>query len=185
MRGKLIVFSGPSGVGKGTIRKEMEFSNYVFSISLTTRKPRNQEEDGVHYHFVEKEYFEERIKQGKMLEYAEFVGNYYGTDADVVENLLIEGKNVFLEIECQGALQVLEKYDDVISIYIVPPSLQELENRLVLRGTESSEIVEQRLKKAEEELNYQDKYKYVVVNDNLKHVVSEVDAILNAELPLN
>ena len=182
MRGKIIVFSGPSGVGKGTIRKELTSKNYVFSTSLTTREPRDGEVDGVHYHFVEKEYFLERVNEGKMLEHAEFVGNHYGTDIDIVEYLLNQGKNVFLEIECQGALQVLEKIPDAISIFIIPPSLEELENRLQTRGTEDSNKIAKRLAKAKEEFTYADNYKYVVVNDQLADVVSDVDNILFGEL---
>lgn len=182
MRGKLIVFSGPSGVGKGTIRENMEFNNFKFSISLTTRDIRPGETDGIHYHYVTKEFFQERIEQGKMLEYAEFVGNYYGTDLEFVERELDNGKNVFLEIECQGALQVLSKVEDVISIFIVPPSMEELEARLRLRATEDEATLQKRLLKAREEIGLKSNYKYVVINDQVLRAASEIDDILYTEI---
>lgn len=182
MRGKLIVFSGPSGVGKGTIREAMKFNNFKFSISLTTRDIRPGETDGIHYHYVTKEFFQDRIEQGKMLEHAEFVGNYYGTDLEFVERELDNGKNVFLEIECQGALQVLDKVEDVISIFIVPPSIEELEARLRGRGTEDEETLQKRLAKAREELTLKDHYKYVVINDQVDRAAAEIDVILEQEI---
>lgn len=182
MKGKLIVFSGPSGVGKGTIRNKLKFDDYVFSISSTTRKQREGEEDGVHYNFISREQFEEKIAHGDMLEHAEFVGNYYGTERKVVEDLLNEGKNVFLEIECQGAMQVLEKMDDVLSIFILPPSIEELESRLVNRGTEERSVVEKRLNKAREEMDLKSHYKYQVINDDLDRVVAEIDGIFTNEI---
>lgn len=182
MRGKLIVFSGPSGVGKGTIREAMKFNNFKFSISLTTREIRPGETDGIHYHYVAKEYFQDRINQGKMLEHAEFVGNYYGTDLEFVEKQLELGKNVFLEIECQGALQVLDKVEDVISIFIVPPSIEELEARLRGRGTEDEDTLQKRLTKAREELSLKDNYSYVVINDKVDRAAAEIDLILNEEI---
>lgn len=182
MRGKLIVFSGPSGVGKGTIRQNMTVDNFKFSISLTTRNKREGEIDGVHYHFVSQDFFQERINDGKMLEYAEFVGNYYGTDLEFVNQELDKGHNVFLEIECQGALQVLSKMEDVISIFIIPPSLDELEKRLRNRATENEDVLQKRLHKAKEELTLQKHYKYIVTNDNIEQAAKEVDAILRQEL---
>ncbi len=181
-KGKLIVFSGPSGVGKGTIRKELKFTDYEFSVSSTTRKIREGEVDGVHYHYITREQFEEKIANGEMLEYAEFVGNYYGTELKTVTEMLEAGKNVFLEIECQGAIQVIDKVEDVLSIFILPPSLEELEKRLVNRGTEERSVVEKRLQKAKEELSLKDHYKYNVINDDLDRVVEEIDQILYKEL---
>lgn len=181
-KGKLIVFSGPSGVGKGTIRQELKFNDYVFSISSTTRKIREGEIDGVHYHYISREQFEKKIENGEMLEHAEFVGNYYGTELQTVNKLLDAGKNVFLEIECQGAIQVINKVEDVLSIFILPPSLEELENRLVNRGTEKRSIVDERLQKAKEELALKSYYKYNVINDDLDRVVKEIDTILFEEL---
>lgn len=182
MRGKLIVFSGPSGVGKGTIREAMKFNKFKFSISLTTREIRPGETDGIHYHYVDKDYFQDRIDQGKMLEHAEFVGNYYGTDLEFVEKELELGKNVFLEIECQGALQVLDKVEDVISIFIVPPSIEELEARLRGRGTEDEDTLQKRLAKAREELSLKDHYKYVIINDKVDRAAAEIDLVLTEEI---
>lgn len=182
MSGKLIVFSGPSGVGKDTIRKNMKFNDFVFSVSLTTRDKREGEVEGVSYHYVSKEYFSKRIVEGKMLEYAEFVGNYYGTDEDFVKKQLEQGNNVFLEIECQGALQVLGKIEDVISIFIMPPSIEELRNRLVSRGTEDMETIDKRIAKASEELNVANHYKYQVVNNDILEAAAKIDDILNYEI---
>ncbi len=181
-KGRLIVISGPSGVGKGAIRKKMKFNNYEFSVSSTTREIRNGEEEGVDYHFVTKDEFEKKIKNNEMLEYANFVNNYYGTDKNTVLDKINKGINVLLEIECQGAMQVLDKMDDVISIFIVPPSIEELEQRLINRGTEDYSKIKLRLKKANEEIKLQDKYKYVVINDNLQHAADQVDEILFKEI---
>lgn len=179
--GKLIVFSGPSGVGKGTIRSKLKFSDYVFSISSTTRTRRENEKDGREYHFLTKDEFKSKIENDEMLEFAEFVGNYYGTDKNVVTKLLESGQNVFLEIECQGALQVLGKMKNVISIFILPPSIEELESRLRFRGTENEEVLQKRLNKARYEIELKDNYKYNVINDNLDDVVRKVDDILYDE----
>lgn len=181
-KGKLIVFSGPSGVGKDTIRKHMEFDDFEFSVSLTTREKRVGEVDGVNYHYVTKEYFNDRINEGKMLEHAEFVGNYYGTDLEFVEKQLNDGKNVFLEIECQGALQVLEKKEDVISIFVMPPSIVELENRLIKRNTESKDVIAKRIAKASEEMQLASKYKFNIINDDVLRASKEIDEILNNEI---
>ncbi len=181
-KGRLIVISGPSGVGKGTIRAKIKFDDYVFSISSTTREKRDGEVDGKHYNFITKDEFLDKVNKDEMLEYAEFVGNYYGTDKNEVLKKLDNGENVLLEIECQGALQVLEKMPNVLSIFIVPPSLKELENRLILRATEDEKKIEKRLKKATEEMNLQSKYQYIIVNNNLEDAVKELDAVLNKEI---
>ena len=181
MRGKLIVFSGPSGVGKGSIREKLKFSDYEFSVSSTTRLSRNGEVDGREYNFISKEEFETKIKNGEMLEYAEFCDNYYGTEVSVVEALLDQGKNVMLEIECQGAMQVLAKMNDVISIFILPPSIEELKKRLVGRGTENMETIEKRLAKARDEILLKDHYQYNVVNDQIEDVVDKIDSIFEKE----
>ncbi len=181
-KGRLIVISGPSGVGKGTIRAKIKFDDYVFSISSTTREKRDGEVDGKHYNFITKDEFLDKVNKDEMLEYAEFVGNYYGTDKNEVLKKLDNGENVLLEIECQGALQVLEKMPNVLSIFIVPPSLKELENRLRLRATEDENKIEKRLKKATEEMNLQSKYQYIIVNNNLEDAVKELDAVLNKEI---
>lgn len=182
MRGKLVVLSGPSGVGKGTIRKDIGFDNYVFSISSTTRSIRPGEINGVDYHFISREKFLEKVKKGEMLEHAEFAGNLYGTDKLVVDELLDAGKNVLLEIECQGAIQVISQIPDVVSIFILPPSLEELELRLRNRATETEEKITLRLEKAKEELMHKELYKYCIVNDNLKNASKELEYIFTKEL---
>lgn len=177
-KGHLIVYSGPSGVGKGTIRNYSKVKNYEFSISSTTRKPRVGETNGVEYNFLTKEEFKNKIKNNEMLEYVEFVDNYYGTEKQVVYNLLNQGKNVFLEIDCQGALQVLKQIPEAISIFIMPPSLEELENRLYKRGTEEESVIKKRLEKAKEEIGYKDYYKYIIVNDDVEKASAKLDEIL-------
>ncbi|NLC42241.1 MAG: guanylate kinase [Erysipelothrix sp.] len=168
-KGLLIVFSGPSGVGKGTIRKlffDRPELNLAFSISMTTRQPRAGEVDGVDYFFVTEEEFKRAIDNDEFLEYAEFVGSYYGTPKEHVEKLRNEGKNVILEIEVQGALEVREKMPDALTIFIVPPNFEELERRIRGRRSEPEEIILQRLAKAERELKTMGNYKYVICNDD-------------------
>ena len=168
-RGLLIVLSGPSGVGKGTVRKalfNMPGHNLEYSISMTTRKQRPGEQDGKDYYFVSREEFEERISKGKFLEYAEFVGNYYGTPLDLVNEKLAKGNEVVLEIEVQGALQVREKCPDAVFIFLAPPSKQALYDRLRSRGTEF-------------QLAY--KYDYIVVNDTVENAADRIMAIIRAE----
>lgn len=183
-KGILIVLSGPSGVGKGTVRKEI-FSQpnkaFEYSISMTTRKPREGEVDGVDYFFKTREEFEALIDQGKLLEYAEFVGNYYGTPVDYVKETLEKGKDVFLEIEVQGAQQVREKFPDGLFIFLVPPSLSELKNRIVTRGTETEEIINNRMTAAKEEIEMMHLYDYVVENDEIALACERINAIIIAE----
>lgn len=183
-RGLLIVVSGPSGVGKGTVRKalfEMPGQNLSYSISMTTRKPRPGEVDGVDYYFVTKEEFEQRITDGTLLEYAEFVGNYYGTPLDKVEEQLDLGKEVVLEIEVEGAKQVQEKVKDAVSIFIVPPGKQSLYERLKNRGTESEDIIRQRIDKADREFRLAHMYDYIVVNDEVHNAADRIMAIIRSE----
>lgn len=168
-RGLLIVFSGPSGVGKGTVRAlfaDREELNLAYSISMTSRSKREGETDGVEYHFVSREEFERAIANDELLEYAEFVGNYYGTPKAYVEKLRDEGKNVLLEIEVEGASIVKEKCPDALSIFLIPPSMEELEKRIRGRKTEPEEIVQQRLAKAQREMNMMSRYQYVICNDD-------------------
>ena len=183
-KGLLIVLSGPSGVGKGTVRKEI-FSQpdtqFEYSISMTTRKPREGERDGVDYFFKSREEFEALIEQGKLLEYAEFVGNYYGTPVDYVRETLDAGKDVFLEIEVQGARQVREKFPEGLFIFLAPPSLSELENRIIGRGTETQALISQRMQAAREEIELMDLYDYVVENDHVKAATSRIHSIVVAE----
>lgn len=183
-RGLLIVLSGPSGVGKGTVRKEL-FSqpdtNYEYSISMTTRSPREGEVDEVDYFFKTRNEFEELIEQGQLLEYAEFVGNYYGTPLEYVNKMRDAGRDVFLEIEVQGAAQVRDKVPDGLFIFLAPPSLSELEERLVGRGTESDEVIASRLSAARQELEMMNLYDYVVENDEVENACDRINAIIIAE----
>ena len=183
-RGLLVVLSGPSGVGKGTVRKalfELEGHDLVYSISMTTRLPREGEVDGVDYYFVSKEEFEQRIKEDNFLEYAEFVGNYYGTPKDKVEEQMEQGKEVVLEIEIQGALQVREKAKDAVFVFIAPPTKEALYRRLLRRGTEDPETIQRRMEKAEREFPLAHKYDYIVVNDEVTNAADRILAIIRAE----
>lgn len=183
-RGLLIVFSGPSGVGKGTVRQEI-FSTpdhkFEYSISMTTRQKRPDEVDGVDYFFRTREEFEELIKNGQMLEYAEYVGNYYGTPLTYVNETLDKGIDVFLEIEVQGALQVKKKVPDGVFIFLTPPDLDELKDRLVGRGTDSEEVIRQRIERAKEEIALMREYDYAVVNDEVHLAAERVKRIIEAE----
>lgn len=183
-RGLLIVLSGPSGVGKGTVRKEL-FSqantNYEYSISMTTRNPREGEVDGVDYFFKSRAEFEKLIEQGGLLEHAEFVGNYYGTPLAYVNETLDAGRDVFLEIEVQGAKQIREKVPDALFIFLAPPSLSELKSRLVGRGTETADVIAKRIATAEEELEMMSLYDYVVENDEVANACDKINAIIKAE----
>ncbi len=183
-KGLLIVLSGPSGVGKGTVRKEIfsqENTSFEYSISMTTRLPRSGEVDGVDYFFKTRQEFEELIEQGKLLEYAEFVGNYYGTPVDYVRETTDKGKDVFLEIEVEGARQVREKFPDGLFIFLSPPSLSELKNRIVTRGTETEEIINNRMNVAREEIEMMHLYDYVVENDTVENACDKIKAIIVAE----
>ncbi|AEZ61755.1 Guanylate kinase [Streptococcus infantarius subsp. infantarius] len=183
-RGLLIVFSGPSGVGKGTVRQEI-FSTpdhkFEYSVSMTTRQKRPGEVDSVDYFFRTREEFEELIKNGQMLEYAEYVGNYYGTPLTYVNETLDKGIDVFLEIEVQGALQVKKKVPDGVFIFLTPPDLDELKDRLVGRGTDSEEVIRQRIERAKEEIALMREYDYAVVNDEVPLAAERVKRIIEAE----
>ena len=187
-KGLLIVLSGPSGVGKGTVRRQIfkdKSLNLAYSISMTTRPPRAKEIEGVDYFFVSKEEYLKGIEEDKFLEHATFVGNYYGTPKDYVENLRKKGKNVFLEIEVEGAKQVLSKYKDddgVVSIFLLPPSLDELEKRIRGRRSEEEEIIQERLNKAKREINLKSNYQYNVLNDNIYRASDEIRDIIKAKL---
>ena len=181
----LIILSGPSGVGKGTVREELfkdDSLNLAYSISMTTRKPRPNERDGIDYFFVEEEEFKNKIEEGKLLEWAQFVGNYYGTPKDYVDQLLNEGKNVVLEIEVQGALQVMKKCPDATTIFIVPPSLEELERRIRGRCTECEAAIQERLKQAKAELKLSEHYQYRVINDTLEDCAQQIIRIIHNEI---
>lgn len=187
-KGLLIVLSGPSGVGKGTVRRLIMADlslNLVYSISMTTRKQRNLEVDGKDYFFVSKEEFEEKIKNNGFLEHAEFVGNYYGTPKDYVEDLLSRGKNVFLEIEVNGAKQVIEHFQDkdrLVTIFLVPPSIEELENRIRNRQTETDDVIKERLNKAKKEMGVANFYDHVVINDSVAKASKQIQSIIRKKI---
>jgi guanylate kinase len=183
-RGILVLYTGSSGVGKGTIMTELlkRDKSIRLSVSNTTRPPREGEIDGVHYNFVTKKQFTDLIDKDGYLEYAQYCDNFYGTPKQQVEDMLNEGYNVFLEIEVQGGLQIMEKYPDVLSIFILPPSIDSLERRLRRRGTEDEETIQKRLSQAEREISFKDRYKYNVVNGDLDKAVDEVLSILHREL---
>lgn len=182
-KGLLIVVSGPSGCGKGTLlsRLVQENDNIFYSISATTREKRLGETDKVNYYFISKEEFENQIKQDNMLEYAVFCENYYGTPKQPVEQHLLNGNDVILEIEVQGALQVMKKAKEALYIFIMPPSIEELERRLIKRGTETPEIIKKRIERAKIEISFKNKYKYTVVNDNLERAYQEIIDIIKKE----
>lgn len=179
-RGLLTVISGFAGVGKGTIVKRLvdDYDNYALSVSMTTRAPRPGEVDGVHYFFITKEEFEKNIEDDKMLEYARYVDNYYGTPKAYVEEMLSQGKNVILEIEIQGALKVKEKVPDALLLFVMPPSAEELKRRLVGRGTETMDVIERRMARAAEESEGIENYEYILINDNVAECVKEANEII-------
>ena len=169
-KGLLFIVSGPAGSGKGTVVNELiaKHPSLTLSISATTRQPRPGEVDGVHYHFISKEEFEQRINDGKMLEYATYSGNYYGTPQKEVEEAMREGKDVILEIEVAGAMQIKEKIKDSVAIMLTPPSRDVLEARLRGRGTETEDVIKWRLERAKEELSLMPQYDYSVINEDNK-----------------
>ena len=182
MNKKLFVISGCSGVGKGTvINKFMERNkDFILSVSCTTRKPRQGEIDGVHYFFLSKEKFEQNIRDDKFLEYAQFAENYYGTKKKYVKQKFEEGYNIILEIETNGALQVKEKMPEAVLIFIAPPSVEELEQRLRGRHTEDEVTIQKRLAQVKIELERSRKYDYVVINDNVDRAVEEIEGIVKS-----
>lgn len=182
-KGKTFIISGPSGVGKSTVLKELfeDRDDLYFSVSATTRTPRPGEVDGVHYHFTDVDHFRKMISEDAFLEYAEYVGNFYGTPKRFVDEAMEQGKDVILDIEVQGALQVVHKRPDVVRIFIAPPSWQALEERLTSRGTDSPEKVQKRLVRAKVELQTANTYDYFVINDTVEQAVEELRAILCAE----
>ena len=183
-RGLLIVLSGPSGVGKGTVRKaifDSEENDFQYSISMTTRKQREGEVDGVDYYFRSREEFEAMIEAGEMLEYAEYVGNYYGTPLTYVNQTLDEGKDVFLEIEVQGAKQVKDKVPDGVFIFLTPPDLAELKSRIIGRGTDEMSVIEERMAVSREEIEMMALYDYAVVNDEVPLAVQRIKDIIASE----
>ncbi|MFC4557058.1 guanylate kinase [Virgibacillus kekensis] len=182
-KGILFVLSGPSGVGKGTVRRELfeQDNELKYSISMTTRDRREGETEGVDYFYKSREEFEQLIEDKQLLEYAQFVNNYYGTPRKYVEETLAAGHDVFLEIEVQGALQVKENFPEGVFIFLFPPSLEELKTRIVSRGTESQDLVLKRLREARNEIEMMDAYDYVVVNDRVESAVEKIQSIIQSE----
>lgn len=183
-KGLLIVLSGPSGVGKGTVRKALfkdPNHKFAYSVSMTTRQPRIGEVDGVDYFFVSEEEFEQRIKDGKMLEFTKFVGNYYGTPLEQIQKLVNKGAEVVLEIEVEGAMQVKAKMPDAVLVFIAPPSYSALKDRLLRRGTESEQVILERMEKAHRELTLAAGYDYIVINDDVDNAADRIKAIIRAE----
>lgn len=186
-RGLLIIMSGPSGVGKGTVRRLVmadKSLNLAYSVSMTTRPRREHETPGVDYFYVTKEEFQKTLDEDGFLEHAQFVGNYYGTPKAYVEKLRNEGKNVLLEIEVEGAKQVISKChgSDVVTIFLIPPSMEDLEQRIRKRGTESEEVIQQRLAKAQRELELKYAYDYPVINDTVKNAADQIRKIIRDKI---
>lgn len=180
-KGVLTVISGFSGAGKGTVVKRLlEKYDYGLSISATTRSPRAGEQDGREYFFKSTEEFEQMIKEHQLIEYAQYVGNYYGTPKEYVVQQLEQGKDVILEIEMQGALHVRDIIPEVNLIFLTPPTVEELENRLRSRGTETEEVINERMDRAKEECRYMEQYDYIVVNDDLETCVQNVHELIQA-----
>jgi guanylate kinase len=182
-KGLLIIVSGPSGAGKGTICKELiqRDESIVVSVSATTRAPRNAEVDGKSYHFITKQMFESMIENGGFLEYAEVYDNYYGTPKDFVIEKITNGENVLLEIDIQGALQVKQKYPEGIFVFVLPPSMETLKNRIVGRGSETPESLEKRMSSAYQEIEQIKNYDYFIVNDTVEQSTDVLQAIITAE----
>ena len=179
-KGILVVVSGFSGAGKGTVMKQLlrTYDNYALSVSMATREPRPGEVDGKDYFFVSRTAFEEQIQEEGLIEYAQYCNNYYGTPKDYVEKQLSKGKDVILEIEIQGALKIKERFDTALLVFIMPPSVKELEKRLIGRGTEKPEVIHQRLARADEEAEGIENYDYIVINDDLGVCVKELHSII-------
>ena len=182
-QGILAVVSGFSGAGKGTLMKELlkRYDNYALSVSATTRQPREGEKDGEDYFFVNREYFQQMIEEGRLVEYAQYVNHYYGTPRDYVEKKMAEGKNVILEIEIQGALKVKKRFPDALLIFVTPPSAGELRRRLVGRGTETIEVINARLRRAAEEASGMEAYDYLLINDEIDACVEQMHQLITLQ----
>lgn len=182
-QGILVVVSGFSGAGKGTLMKELlkRYDNYALSVYATTRQPREGEKDGEDYFFVNREYFQQMIEEGRLVEYAQYVNHYYGTPRDYVEKKMAEGKDVILEIEIQGALKVKKRFPDALLIFVTPPSAGELRRRLVGRGTETIEVINARLRRAAEEASGMEAYDYLLINDEIDACVEQMHQLITLQ----
>jgi guanylate kinase len=182
-QGLLIVLSGPSGVGKGTVCTALRrlSPELVYSVSATTRKPRQGEVDGVNYFFKTREQFMQMIERGELLEWAEYVGNYYGTPAEFVRRTIESGQDIILEIDVQGAMQVKRNFPNGVFIFLTPPSLDELRLRIEGRGTESDDVIRERMRAAREEMSLMAEYNYAVINDDVESACRRIQAIITAE----
>ena len=183
-KGLLFIISGPAGSGKGTIVSRVrELAQFDFSVSATTRKPRPNEENGIHYYFIDKAEFEHKIENGEMLEYAQYVGNYYGTPKKPVEDALAAGRNIILDIEVKGALQVKEKMPEAVMIFIMPPNYETLLSRIRGRGTETEEVIQERMKQSHFEIDHFGNYDYVVVNETngIEKAAEDILSIMRVE----
>ena len=182
-KGVLTVVSGFSGAGKGTVMKRLleKYENYALSISVTTRNPREGERDGIEYFFRTREEVEDMIRGDQLLEYAEYVGNYYGTPRFYVEDMLAQGKNVILEIEIQGAMKIKEKIPEAVLVFVTPPTIEELRSRLTGRGTETSDVIASRLERAAEESKGMHDYDYILINDQVEDCVDRLHQIILSE----
>ena len=178
-----MVVSGFSGAGKGTLMKELlkRYDNYALSVSATTRQPREGEKDGEDYFFVNREYFQQMIEEGRLVEYAQYVNHYYGTPRDYVEKKMAEGKDVIPEIEIQGALKVKKRFPDALLIFVTPPSAGELRRRLVGRGTETIEVINARLRRAAEEASGMEAYDYLLINDEIDACVEQMHQLITLQ----
>lgn len=179
-RGHLFIISAPSGAGKTTLAKAVleRHGDMLYSVSYTTRKPRETEQDGADYHFLSKQDFEKGIKKGQWAEWAEVYGNYYGTSDQFIVSGLSSGRDILLDIDVQGTIQILKKYPDSITIFILPPSIKILKKRLEMRGTDSPQVIDRRLEYARHEMAQKNLYRHVIVNDNLSKAIEDINAII-------
>lgn len=179
-RGHLFIISAPSGAGKTTLANAVleRHGDMLYSVSYTTRKPRATEQDGTDYHFISKQDFEKGIKRGQWAEWAEVYGNYYGTSDQFIVNGLSSGRDILLDIDVQGTIQILKKYPDSITIFILPPSMKILKKRLEMRGTDSPQVIDRRLAYARHEMAQKNLYRHVIVNDNLSEAIEDLNAII-------